>query len=226
MGLWADGDGAFGWRRAKAGLPPERSRASGCPVPKSMREPGTRGAGPRARRRATAQDPDAPARPGLAAGRSGPPVPATAPCGGTARLRAGGGRPCPAGAIGLATGTAVGRAFPPSTAADVCVPALGTAKGRGCVAGGAIFHSEASAPALSLRDGHGKTTCASRSAGPAAAATTPSPRASGRASRTRCTAGGRPRRATRRGSLASSGSRGSTTADARTRRLGTGTRRT
>ena len=33
MGLWADGDGAFGWRRAKAGLPPERSQASGCPVP-------------------------------------------------------------------------------------------------------------------------------------------------------------------------------------------------
>ena len=39
MGLRADGDGAFGWRRAKAGLPPERSQASGCPVPKSMREP-------------------------------------------------------------------------------------------------------------------------------------------------------------------------------------------
>ena len=35
----------------------------------------------------------------------------------------------------------MGRAFPPSTAADVCVPALGTAKGRGCVAGGAIFRS-------------------------------------------------------------------------------------
>ena len=86
--------------------------------------------------------------------------------------------------------------------------------------------AEAGAPALSLRDGHGKTTCASRSAGPAAAATTPSPGASGRASRTRCTAGGRPRRATRRSSLASSGSRGSTTADARARRLGTGTRRT
>ena len=48
----------------------------------------------------------------------------------------------PGGAIGLATGMAVGRAFPPSTAADVCVPALGTAKGRGCVAGGAIFHPD------------------------------------------------------------------------------------
>ena len=36
----------------------------------------------------------------------------------------------------------MGRAFSPSTAADVCVPALETAKGRGCVAGGAIFHSD------------------------------------------------------------------------------------
>ena len=59
-----------------------------------------------------------------------------------ARLRAGGGRPCPAGAIGLATGMAVGRAFSPSTAVDVCVPALGTAEGRGCVAGGAVFRSD------------------------------------------------------------------------------------
>ena len=48
----------------------------------------------------------------------------------------------PGGAIGLATGMAVGRAFPPSTAADVCVPALGTAEGRGCVAGGAVFRSD------------------------------------------------------------------------------------
>ena len=39
-GLRADGDGAFGWRRAKTGLPPERSRASGRPALKGMRGPG------------------------------------------------------------------------------------------------------------------------------------------------------------------------------------------
>ena len=106
----------------------------------------------------------------LRPGGSTPPVPATAPCGGMARLRAGGGRPCPAGAIGLATGMAVGRAFSPSTAADVCVPALETAKGRGCAAGGAIFHpdrgSQCAGPLLAgrareddVRPSVGRTGC-------------------------------------------------------------------
>ena len=36
MGPRADGDGASGWRRAKAGLPPGRSQASGHPVPKCI----------------------------------------------------------------------------------------------------------------------------------------------------------------------------------------------
>lgn len=142
MGLWADSDGTFGWRRVKAELPPEWSQASGYSVLKSMRELGIQGARPRARRRTTVQDPDAPARPDLVARRFDPPVPTTVLCGDITYLRTGEGWLYLASVIDLTTRMVVGWAFSPSMAADVCVSALEMAKGRGYVAGGAIFHSD------------------------------------------------------------------------------------
>ena len=107
-----------------------------------MRELGIQGARPRARRRTTVQDPDAPARPDLVARRFDPPVPTTVLCGDITYLRTGEGWLYLASVIDLTTRMVVGWAFSPSMAADVCVSALEMAKGRGYVAGGAIFHSD------------------------------------------------------------------------------------
>ena len=100
-----------------------------------------RGLRPGSRKRTTARDPDAPARPDLAGRRFCPPVPATVPCGDMTYLRTGGGRPCPAAAVGLATRMVAGRRFSARMAAGVRVAAPGMAKGRGHVAGSAVSHS-------------------------------------------------------------------------------------
>lgn len=74
--------------------------------------------------------------------RFDPPVPTTVLCGDITYLRTGEGWLYLASVIDLTTRMVVGWAFSPSMAADVCVSALEMAKGRGYVAGGAIFHSD------------------------------------------------------------------------------------
>ena len=140
--LWEGSGGAFGWRRVKAGLPPEWSGASGRSVPKGMRELGLRGFRPRSSKRTTVSDPDAPARPDLVRRRFNPPVPTTVLCGDITYLRTGEGRPCLASVVDLSTRMVVGWSFSARMTADMCVSALEMAKRRGYVAGGAIFHSD------------------------------------------------------------------------------------
>ena len=139
--LWEGGGRTFGWRRVKAELPPEWSGASGRSVPKGMRELGLRGFRPRSSKRTTVSDPDAPARPDLVRRRFNPPVPTTVLCGDITYLRTGEGRPCLASVVDLSTRMVVGWSFSARMTADMCVSALETAKRRGYVAGGAIFHS-------------------------------------------------------------------------------------
>lgn len=88
------------------------------------------------------RDPDAPDRPDLVRGRFDPPVPTTVPCGDIAYLKAGEGRPCLAGAVGLSARMVVGRSLSARVTADTCVSALETAKRRGHVAGNATFRSD------------------------------------------------------------------------------------
>ena len=139
--LWEGSGRTFGWRRVKAELPPEWSGASGRSVPKGMRELGLRGFRPRSSKRTTVSDPDAPARPDLVRRRSSPPVPTTVLCGDITYLRTGEGWPCLASVVDLAARMVVGWPFSARMTADMCVSALETAKRRGYVAGGAIFHS-------------------------------------------------------------------------------------
>ena len=141
-GVWEGSGGVFGWRSVKAELPPERSPSSGRAVKKSMRELGIRGCRPRSRKRTAVRDPDAPDRPDLVRGRFAPPVPTTVPCGDIAYPKAGEGRPCLAGAVGLAARMVVGRSLSARVTAGICASALEMAKRRGHVAGNAISRSD------------------------------------------------------------------------------------
>ena len=213
--LWEGSGRTFGWRRVKAELPPEWSGASGYSVLKSMRELGVRGFRPRAAKRTTAPDPGAPARPDLVRRRFNPPVPTTVLCGDITYLKTGEGWLYLASVVDLSTRMVVGWSFSARMTADICVSALEMAKRRGYVAGGAVFHSD--------RGSRCTGAALSGWAARAAAGTTRSRRACGRASRRRCTTAGRSRRARRPRWPASTGSSGSTTARARTRRPATGT---
>ena len=84
----------------KAGLPPERSGASGRSALKGMREPGVRGFRPRAAKRTAVPGPGAPARPDPVRRRFDPPVPTAVPCGDATYLKT---RPpaCCGGCTGL-----------------------------------------------------------------------------------------------------------------------------
>lgn len=140
--LWEGSGRTFGWRRVKAELPPEWSGASGYSVLKSMRELGVRGFRPRAAKRTTVPDPDAPDRPDLVRRRFDPPVPTTVLCGDITYLKTGEGWLYLASVVDLATRMVVGWAFSARMTADICVSALEMAKRRGYVAGNAIFHSD------------------------------------------------------------------------------------
>ena len=140
--LWEGGGRTSGRRRAKAGLPPERSGASGRSALKGMRELGARGFRPRAAKRTAAPGPGAPARPDLVRRRLNPPVPATVPCGDVAYLKTGEGRLCLAPAVDLSTRMVAGRSFSARMTADIRVPAPEMAERRGCVAGGVVSRSD------------------------------------------------------------------------------------
>ena len=126
----------------RAGLPPERSGASGRSVLKGMRELGVRGFRPRAAKRTTAPDPGAPARPDLVRRRFNPPVPTTVPRGDITYLKTGEGRLHLAPVVDLPARMVAGRSLSARMTADTCVSALEMAKRRGYVAGGAVFHSD------------------------------------------------------------------------------------
>lgn len=109
---------------------------------KRMREPGMHGIRPRASRRTTVADPDAPARPDPIRRDFAGPVPAIRPVGDIAYLRTGQGWPCMAAVIDLCTRMVAGMAFSERMTADLPVAAPESAWGRGYVALGAVPHSD------------------------------------------------------------------------------------
>ena len=145
--IWDASGRRFGFRKVWSKLTgdPKYGRFAGtvpCRVRKCMSEPGMRGICPNASKRTTVPDRDAPARPGLI-GRDFPgPVPTTEPVGGMAHLRTTGGSSCLAVAMDLCTRMAAGWRLRDSMRAGLVVAAPGMARSRGCVAGGAIFHSD------------------------------------------------------------------------------------
>lgn len=107
-----------------------------------MRDLEIRGVAPNSRKRTTAPDPGAPARPDLVRRSFEPPVPTTVPCGDITCLRTGRGRLYLATVIDLRTRMVVGWSLSERMTAEVAVSALSMAKARGYVAGNAIFRSD------------------------------------------------------------------------------------
>ena len=139
---WLESGRRFGARSVRAVL---ASRGMGLALYRArrlMRELGIRGVVPNARKRATVPGPGAPARPDLVRRDFEPPAPTTALCGDIAYLRTGQGWLCLATAIDLRTRMVVGWSLSERMTADIAASALETAKGRGYVAGNAIFHSD------------------------------------------------------------------------------------
>lgn len=117
---------------------------------KCMRELGIRGVAPRRRVRTTVPDPSAPSRPDLLRREFSSPVPTTRLVGDITYLRTGQGWPCLATVIDLATRMVVGWCMSERMTADIVVSALEMARGRGYVAGGAVFHSDRGSQYTSL----------------------------------------------------------------------------
>lgn len=120
---------------AGRGLTPYRVR-------KLMRELGIQGVHPRASRRTTVPDPDAPLRPDLLRRDFESPVPTIRLVGGITCLRTGQGWLYMAAVIDLCTRMAVGLSFSERMTAELPIGALESARARGYVADGAVFHSD------------------------------------------------------------------------------------
>lgn len=139
---WLESDRRFGARSVRAVLTSRGAALTLYRVRKLMRELGIRGVVPNARKRTTAPDPGAPARPDLVRRDFEPPVPTTVLCGDISYLRTGQGWLYLATVIDLCTRMVVGWSLSERMTADVAVSALEMAKARGYVAGNAIFHSD------------------------------------------------------------------------------------
>ena len=130
-----------------------RGRFSGATlyrVRRCMRELGIRGVYPPRRVRTTVPDPSAPDRPDLLRRDFASPVPTTRLVGDITYLRTGQGWLYLAAVIDLATRMVVGWCMSERMTADIAVSALEMARGRGYVAGGAIFHSDRGSQYTSL----------------------------------------------------------------------------
>lgn len=150
------------WARAREAVRAEHGAARGVPgartllalvgprfpgltlyrVRKLMRELGIRGVCPNASRRTTVPDPGAPARPDLIGRLFDRPVPTCYLCGDITYLRTGQGWLYMATVIDLCTRMVVGLSFSERMTADLPIAALESARGRGYVAEGAVFHSD------------------------------------------------------------------------------------
>ena len=140
--LWLESGRRWGARTIRSRLAGTHAGATLYRVRKCMRELGICGIHPRASKRTTVADPDAPARPDLIRRDFDVAVPTTKLVGDITYLRTGQGWLYMAVVIDLCTRMAVGVAFSERMTADLPIAALESAWGRGYVAGGAIFHSD------------------------------------------------------------------------------------
>lgn len=136
--LWAASDGRWGARTIRSRLP----GATLYRVRRCMRELGIRGIHPRASRRTTVADPGAGERPDLIRRDFSSPVPTIRLVGDITYLATGQGWLYMATVIDLCTRMVVGLSFSERMTADLPIAALESARARGYVAEGAIFHSD------------------------------------------------------------------------------------
>lgn len=139
---WLESDRRFGARSVRAVLASRGLALTLYRVRRLMRELGIRGVAPNSKKRTTAPDPAAPARPDLARRNFEPPVPTTVLCGDITYLKTGQGWLYLATVIDLCTRMVVGWSLSEHMTADIAVSAPETAKARGYVADGEIFHSD------------------------------------------------------------------------------------
>ena len=150
MRLWLGSGRRWG---ARTILSQVRGRFDGATlyrVRRLMRGLGIRGVAPRRRVRTTVPDPSAPSRPDLVRRDFSSPVPTTRLVGDITYLRTGQGWLYLSTVIDLATRMVVGWCMSERMTADIVVSALEMARGRGYVAGGAIFHSDRGSQYTSL----------------------------------------------------------------------------
>ena len=140
--VWLESDRRFGSRFVRCFLPPEFAHLTAYRVRKLMRELGIRGCTPNARKRTTIPDPKARPRPDLVRRDFTSPVPTYKLVGDITYLRTGQGWLYLATVIDLSTRMVVGWSLSERMTADIVVAALAMAKGRGYVAGNAIFHAD------------------------------------------------------------------------------------
>ena len=139
--LWLGSGRRWGARTIRARLAGPHAGATLYRVRKCMRELGICGIRPRASKRTTVADPDAPSRPDLIRRRFDAAVPTTRLVGDITYLRTGQGWLYMAAVIDLCTRMVVGLSFSERMTADLPISALESARGRGYVAGNAVFHS-------------------------------------------------------------------------------------
>ena len=139
---WLGSGRRFGARSILHMLPPELGGTTLYRVRKCMRELGIRGVRPNAGRRTTIPDEGAAARPDLVGRDFTCPVPTCKLVGDITYLRTGEGWLYLSTVIDLCTRMVVGWALSERMTADIVTSALEMARGRGYVAGGAVFHSD------------------------------------------------------------------------------------
>lgn len=140
--VWLESDRRFGFRFVKCFLPPEHSHVSAYRVRKLMRELGIRGCTPNCGKRTTMPGKSAKPRPDLVKRDFTSPVPTYKLVGDITYLRTGQGWLYLSTVIDLNTRMVVGWSLSERMTADIAVSALAMAKGRGYVAGNAIFHAD------------------------------------------------------------------------------------
>ncbi len=140
--IWEESDRRFGARFIKCFLPDDLKRISLYRVRKCMRELGIKGCTPYRSKRTTIPDRNARSRPDLIHRDFTSPVPTYKLVGDITYLRTGQGWLYLATVIDLCTRMVVGWALSDRMTADIAVSALASAKARGYVAEGAIFHSD------------------------------------------------------------------------------------
>ncbi len=140
--IWEESDRRFGARFIKCSLPDGLKRITLYRVRKCMRELGIKGCTPYRSKRTTIPDRNAKSRPDLIHRDFTSPVPTYKLVGDITYLRTGQGWLYLATVIDLCTRMVVGWALSDRMTADIAVSALASAKARGYVAEGAIFHSD------------------------------------------------------------------------------------
>ena len=140
--VWRESDGRFGHGMVRAMMPPETARITLYRVLVLMRELGIRGCTPNARKRTTVPGSGADGRPDLIGRDFESPVPTCKLVGDITYLRTGEGWLFLSTVIDLATRMVVGWALSERMTADIVTSALESARSRGYVAEGAIFHSD------------------------------------------------------------------------------------